>query len=147
MRELDTQVSQKVSTFEFGQIIHNNVTPMKQVIYDVLTMNNLRGTQEVQNFLDSMSGASIANENFPAEQQFNPQVVKRRRNRSASNIHRHGNSYSYENTANHSPIMMKQSQVLIPDESGPRFSQHQTASNFYHRQGLDVVPMFNKENN
>ena len=67
MQELDSQVSQKVSTFEFGQIIHNTVTPLKQVIYDMLTTNNLRGTHEVQNFLDSMSGATLANENFPAE--------------------------------------------------------------------------------
>jgi len=50
-----------------------------------------------------MSGTSINGEEYP--DQFNNHQPRRKRNRSATNIH--GNSYSYENTANHSPIALK----------------------------------------
>jgi len=47
--------------------MHSSTTPLKQVLYDLIVTNNLRGTPAVQNFLDTMIGTISNGEEVPEQ--------------------------------------------------------------------------------
>ena len=74
---------------------------MKSVLIDLITANNLKMTQKVQSFLDvgaTLHGDGDLNEFHESTVMYMQR--KKKRNRSATNVH-NGNtsSYSYDNTA------------------------------------------------
>ena len=74
---------------------------MKAIILDLVNANNLRMTQKMQSFLDITTLQT--NDNDASELGSTAGGIamqrKKKRNRSAANIHHGSNSYSYENTA------------------------------------------------
>ena len=77
---------------------------MKAIIMDLVNVNSLRMTQKMQSFLDVTTLQSNDNGEFETSEIGSAagsiaMQRKKKRNRSAANIHNGNNSYSYENTA------------------------------------------------